>query len=121
MPSSINRIPAGAEMLMATAVGCVLCHIWQMKAVSGTSLTILRPWLWLRLGLAPDVFSDGVPHVPTEKFRDYAVILLHWPWLEAGVINHNPCSLSLTVASETVCLLNELRLCFLVFGAKHKA
>jgi hypothetical protein len=25
---------------------------------------------WLRL---------GVPHVPTEKFRDYAVILLHGP------------------------------------------
>ena len=95
MPSSINRIPAGAEMLLATAVGCVLCHTWQMKAVSGTSSTILRPWLWLRLGLAPDVFFRWRPARSHGKIPRLCSHLAAWPWLEAGVINHNPCSLSL--------------------------
>lgn len=80
MPSSINRIPAGAEMLMATAVGCVLCHTWQMKAVSGTTSTILRPWLWLRLGLAPDVFfqmaSRTFPRKNSEIMQSSSCIAL---------------------------------------------
>jgi hypothetical protein len=92
----------------------VLCHIQQTKAVSGTSATILRRG-WLRPGLsARRFFSEAGPARSHGKIPRLCSHLAAWPCLEAGVINHNPCRLSLTVASETACLLTKLRLHFLI-------
>jgi hypothetical protein len=94
----------GSRQIVVTAACCPLSQPADESCIGHFSCHLGKGWL--RLGLAPDIlFQRGVPHVPTEKFRDYAVIFAAWPWLEAGVINHkNPCGLALTSASETACL-----------------